>query len=163
MEEKIELLEEWYKRIRNAQRGHYKDAEGLKRNKKLLGLPTVILSTLVGTSVFASLADSSSTGGMYIHPIIIGMLSLLAAIFASLQTFLNYSEKSEKHLNAARKLSSLKKEIQQNLITLERTPENLNEFIIYIRKKWDEIINEAPLISRNNFSKFFENKKKPKK
>jgi hypothetical protein len=161
MEEKVKLLEEWKKRIRNAQKAHYKDAEKLKRNKMLLGLPTVILTTVVGTSVFASINQSSDYDNTY-YPIVVGILSITAAILASLQTFLNYSEKSEKHLNAARKLSSLKKEVQQNLITLEKSDEVYNEFILYVRTKWDEIINEAPLISKSNFMNFFEKKKNKK-
>ena len=65
-------------------------------------------------------------------------------------------------MNAARKLSSLKKEVQQNLITLEKSDEVYNEFILYVRTKWDEIINEAPLISKSNFMNFFEKKKNKK-
>ncbi len=156
MEEKINLLKNWKKRIKKAQRAHYKDAHRLKRNKKLIGIPTVILTTIVGTGIFASLQNSSPHDTIYIHPIILGVLSLFASILASLQTFLNYSEKSEKHLNAARKLSSLKKEIQHNLVTLKDYPAEIDEFIQKIREKWEDIINEAPLVSNKNRVQYFE-------
>ncbi len=44
MEAQLKLLEEWRKRKRTSQKAHYKDAERLKRNKLLLGVPTVSLT-----------------------------------------------------------------------------------------------------------------------
>ncbi|WP_282014041.1 SLATT domain-containing protein [Marinifilum flexuosum] len=158
MEEKTNLLRNWKKRIKKAQKAHYKDAHRLKRNKMLIGIPTVVLTTLVGTGIFASLENSGPEDIVYIHPVVLGILSLFASILASLQTFLNYSEKSEKHLGAARKLSSLKKEIQHNLITIEQSSIEMNEFIQHVREKWDEIINEAPLVSEKNRLLYYEKK-----
>ncbi|OAB78187.1 SLATT domain-containing protein [Cochleicola gelatinilyticus] len=150
MEEKIDLLKKWKKRIKKAQRAHYKDAHRLKRHKMLIGIPTIIFTTLVSTGIIASLESSNPGDAEYFHPIILGCLGLCASILASLQTFLNFSEKSEKHLNAARKLSSLKKEVQHHLIILKESPDTINDFIQHVREKWDEIINEAPLVSKRN-------------
>lgn len=160
MEQQMKLLEEWQKRIRKAQKAHYKDAERLKRNKLFLGIPTVILTSLVTAGVFTSMNENIEV--IRINPLVIGLISVIATILASLQTFLNYSENKEKHLNAARRLSSLKKEVQQNIVTIEKTPETLNGFIDEVRIKWEEIINEAPLISSSIFDRYFRTKKKSK-
>ena len=164
MDEQMKLLTEWQKRIRKAQKAHYKDAERLKRNKLLLGIPTVILTSLISAGIFTSMSENGNIDTIFINPLFIGLISILATILASLQTFLNYSENKEKHLNAARRLSSLKKEVQQNIITIEKTTEILNQFIEEVRIKWEEIINEAPLISPSNFERFFkkENNSKSK-
>ncbi|MDH7445653.1 SLATT domain-containing protein [Aquimarina sp. 2201CG14-23] len=156
MEEQMRLLQEWQQRIRKSQKAHYQDAERLKRNKLYLGIPTVILTSLVSAGVFTSMNDSGDT--IQVNPLFIGLISVLATILVSLQTFLNYAENKEKHLNAARRLSSLKKEVQQNIITIEKTTETLNVFIEEVRLKWEEIINEAPLISSANFDRFFRKK-----
>jgi hypothetical protein len=161
MQEQMKLLEGWQKRIRKSQKAHYKDAERLKRNKLYLGIPTVILTSLVTAGVLTSVVESQN-GLIKVDPLLIGLISMLATIFASLQTFLNYSENKEKHLNAARRLSSLKKEVQQNIVTLEKTPESLNLFIEEVRIKWEEIINEAPLVSASNFDRFFNRKNRTK-
>ncbi len=124
MQEQMKLLEEWQKRIRKAQKAQYKDAERLKRNKLYLGIPTVVLASIVSAGVFTSTSEGHNQL-VQIDPLVIGFISMVAAILASLQTFLNYSENKEKHLNAARRLSSLKKEVQQNIITLEKTPKIL--------------------------------------
>lgn len=148
----IQLLKDWYVRIRIAQKGHYQDASQLKRRNRLLGIPVVILTTIVGAGVFASIEKDPS---IYAQ-LATGLLSLLAATLASLQTFLNYAEKSEKHLNAARKLSGLKKEIEETLIIQMDDKERIMEFVPYVRKIWEEITNEAPLISEKNFKTNFE-------
>ncbi len=158
----MKLLVEWQKRIRKSQKAHYKDAERLKKNKLYLGIPTVILTSLVSAGVFTSISETEYSGSIDINPLLVGLISVIATVLVSLQTFLNYSEKKEKHLNAARRLSSLKKEVQQNIVTLEKTPESLNQFIHEIRIKWEEIINEAPLISPSNFNRFFRKKNNSK-
>ena len=145
------LLKDWYVRIRIAQRGHYQDASQLKRKNHFLGIPVVILATVVGAGVFTSIETNPS---LYTQ-ITTGLLSLLAAILASLQTFLNYSEKSEKHLNAARRLTGLKKEIEEILTVYKDNEEKIVESVSYIRNTWEEITNTAPLISDKHFEKFF--------
>ena len=149
--EAIQLLKDWYVRIRVAQKGHYQDASQLKRSNRYIGITVVALSTIVGTGVFASIEQNLS---IYFQ-IATGLFSLLAAVLASLQTFLNYSDKSEKHLEAARKLSELKKEIEQALVIEKENQNKTVEFVIYIRSKWSKITNDAPIISESNFKKFF--------
>jgi len=160
MQEQLKLLEDWQRRIRKAQKAHYKDAERFNRYKLYLGIPTVVLTSLVSAGIFTSLDGTHES--IELDPLLIGLISVVATILASLQTFLNYSENKEKHLNAARRLSSLKKEVQQNIITLNKTPATLNIFIEEVRLKWEEIINEAPLVSRRNFKRFFGKKNESK-
>jgi len=148
-EQKLELLHNWYRRIRIAQAGHYDDAGRLKRLHLLLGIPVVILSAIVGTGVFASLAEENPSITLRI---VLGITSILAAALASLQTFLNYAEQSARHLDAATKLSSLKKEIEANLVLIPPDSEALDEFIKTVHMKWDTVTTEAPLLSEKAFS-----------
>jgi hypothetical protein len=59
----------------------------------LLGVPVVVLTTFVGTSVFATLQEDVNTS----LRILVGAVSVFAAVLASLQTFLRYPERAEKH------------------------------------------------------------------
>ena len=81
---------------------------------------------------------------------------MLAAALASLQTFLNYSEQSAKHLDAATKLSSLKKEIEEKIVFFEYSEEGIEKYIQGLRERWTQITNEAPLISKQSYEKSFE-------
>lgn len=53
------------------------------------------------------------------------------------------------------KLSSLKKEIEQNIVLLSSDEEKLSSFIERIRTEWDNITTEAPLISQKTFERNF--------
>jgi ABC-type multidrug transport system fused ATPase/permease subunit len=150
MEEKIKLLDNWYRRIRRAQRGHYVDAARLKNKNLYFGIPVVILSTVVGAFSFIETKEANMTISIGLA---VGFLSISAAVLASLQTFLNFSEKSQQHLVAARQLSSLKKEIEENRILNAHDEKKIDEFINYTRSTWNEITNEAPLISTKVFEK----------
>lgn len=140
----ISLLEKWQRRIRAAHKAHYYEASKLEKKQKNLGIIVVCLTTLVGTSVFTSLAKE--------YQVITGLLSVSATIFAALQTYLNYSEKRTAHLMASTQLSSIKKRIEGVLVT-ESTDEKLKEFIEEIRKEWDSTTTSAPLLSQDAFSK----------
>lgn len=141
--QKLELLNKWYIRIRAAQTGHYKQAKQYRKQHRLLGIPVVVLSTVVGTTVFSTLNDSSTST---LVKIILGSTSILTAALASLQTFLNYDSLSEKHLSAASKLSAIKKEIEEKTIVLTKD-EELTDFIEQVRIRWTSVTEEYPQLS----------------
>jgi hypothetical protein len=87
-----QVLEDWYQRVAVTQRAHYYSAEHFGARKYWLGIPAVVLSTLVGTSVFATIQTQPQ---LWLQ-IAVGLASVAAALLASLQTFLGYSERAEK-------------------------------------------------------------------
>lgn len=58
-----------------------------------LGVPAIILSAVVGTTVFASLETQVDTS----LKIILGLISITSAVLASLQTFYNFAGLAESH------------------------------------------------------------------
>lgn len=54
METQKQILDEWYRRVAVTQAAHYYSADHFGARKYWLGIPTVVLTTLVGTSVFAT-------------------------------------------------------------------------------------------------------------
>jgi hypothetical protein len=72
----------------------------------------VALTTVVGTSVFATLSRTHVNTGLQVA---VGMLSVLAAVLASLQTFLRFGERAEKHRRAAEHWASIRREIDEKL------------------------------------------------
>jgi hypothetical protein len=49
------VLREWLFRVRRSQIAHYNMADHYDRLHFYIGIPTIVLTTLVGTSVFATL------------------------------------------------------------------------------------------------------------
>src|SRR6185369_2622736 len=97
-----------YNRVSITQRAHYLSADHFGRRKYWLGIPAVVLSTLVGTAVFASLQKQPE----FWLQIAIGLASVLAAVLAGLQTFLGYTERAEKHRIAGAKYGALGRELE---------------------------------------------------
>lgn len=132
-----QVLEEWYQRVAVTQRAHYLSADQFGARKYWLGIPAVILSTLVGTSVFATVQKQPE---LWLQ-ITVGLASVAAALFASLQTFLGYSERAEKHRIAGAKYGALGRELEQ-LRALDATPSE--EAISEVRKRLDDLAVESP-------------------
>src|SRR5438046_2990635 len=86
-----DAVAEWYKRVAATQRGHYLAALRLGRMHYVLGVPVIVLTTLVGTSVFASLSTQPDPR----LQITTGIASVVAAVLAALQTFLGLSDRAE--------------------------------------------------------------------
>jgi hypothetical protein len=107
---KIEqLLQDWRNRVYAAQAAYYQEAERLRRRQYQLGIPTVIVSSLVGTAVFADL-DKVTTLRW-----VVGSVSILAAVLASLQTFLKFGENATLHGVAADWFAAIRREIEEIL------------------------------------------------
>jgi fatty acid desaturase len=110
-EDKIELLSTWRQAIRVCHKAHVRSAAILQRRNRAFGIPVVILSTIAGTAAFATL---ESAPALWIK-ILVGLLSVLAAVLASLQTFLGYSELAERHKAASQRCGALRREIEEVL------------------------------------------------
>lgn len=55
MDNEKKVLDEWYHRAAVTQVAHYYSADYFGKRNYWLGIPTVVLTTLVGTSIFATL------------------------------------------------------------------------------------------------------------
>jgi hypothetical protein len=89
----LELLEKWRRRARTNQRVHYARAEELQRYNRLIGTPSIILSAVVGTSIFATLRQDV----VFWARMAVGTISFVAAILAGLQTYFKFSERAAQH------------------------------------------------------------------
>jgi hypothetical protein len=132
-----ELLADWYRRVRESQFAHYEASKPLARANYMFGLPVVALSTFVGTSVFATLQEQAAIE----FRIAVGCVSVLAAVLSSLQTFLRYAERAEKHRGVAVRYGALRREIE--MLQANGAPYDAKK-IDAIREKIDAISTEAP-------------------
>jgi hypothetical protein len=140
-----ELFNKWHNGVHLFQVAHHMAAAYYSRRHRLLGVPVVVLSTIVGTSIFASL----QTEVHFAFKIVAGMFSVGAGVFAALQTFLGYEGLSEKHKIAAAKYSELRRDIQQ-VITVP--PADDGKFVAFceaFRTRWAAVDRESPTIPQN--------------
>jgi hypothetical protein len=118
------------------QNAHYLSADHFARWSRWLGIPVIALSAIVGTSVFATLQKQPE---VWVQ-ISVGLGSVAAAVLASLQTFLGYSERAEKHRVAGAKYGAIGRELE-TLVSSENPAEGL---IDELRKRLDSLALESP-------------------
>src|SRR5436190_18554080 len=140
MDETRLLLERWRKQLERLQSAQYLSAEHCRRINNWLGIPVIACTAIVGSTVFAALSDAF--GDSIWIKIALGLLSLTAAVLASLQTFLKYSERAERHLTAHRNFSRLKREVEV-LLAFPPKPEEARSTIASLRTRIDQAIDEA--------------------
>lgn len=136
-----ELIEQWRFRSHRVQLGHYECARRFERFHLWLGLPAIALSTIVGTAVFSSLGKSADVK----LQIMVGLLSVLAAVLTGLQTFLRYGELGEKHRLAGARFANLKHRIEL-LMTQPDGPEVASQ-LAKIEEAWAQLREESPSLS----------------
>ena len=102
----------------NKDNAHYLTAERALRWHNRLGIPAVIATTVVATSLFAALEHEPAFG----WKLATGIVSLAAVVFAGLQTFLNFSERAQKHVTAAIGYSQVRRQLEQFLLRYQPAP-----------------------------------------
>lgn len=136
-----QLVPVWHRRLCILHNAHTRCATLFDRRNLTLGVPVVGLTTIVGTSIFATLASTSQDVRI---KILIALLSLAAAVLASLQTLLRYSEQSQKHKAVAVQYGILRREMEELLMVPEASIEP--DVLRSIRARWDTIEESSPSI-----------------
>lgn len=130
-----DLAVEWLERAERTQHGHYLAALYYSQRHYWMGVPVVLLTAAVGTSVFASLQSSPA---LWLQ-ITVGLLSFLATLLAALQTFLSYGERAEKHRRAGARYGGLGRRLEL-LLAADSGWEELKE----IQAELDSLAQESP-------------------
>lgn len=136
-----EVLEEWRVKACIARDAHYKQAKILQVRHIKLGVPVVVLSTLVGTSIFASLEHAPLSW----VKVLVGLLSISCSVLAALQTFHNYSQQSERHRATAIRFSAIVRKIEVAIAECECAADIPSAFAKEVEKELNDISAASPL------------------
>src|SRR6476660_8437127 len=109
----------------------------------LLGVPAIAVSALVGTAVFGSLAAEKQN---IVITIVVGLFSVAAAVLASLQTFLKYSELAERHKLARARFGDLKHKIELIAVFEPSDADALRSQLAEVEEEWKRVREESPNI-----------------
>lgn len=139
------LLKKWLVRAQRNQNAHYEAAASLDRMQYWIGYPLVTLSTIVGTSVFAALGESTYWWAKFG----VALASVLVAVLGAIQTFLKLAERSERHKMAGMRYGGFKREIEETLAFPPKNAEDLQKFVTDIRLRWDKLVEESPTIPKS--------------
>jgi hypothetical protein len=138
--EQMALLKRWQRGTRVLQVAHILAANHTHRLTRLFGITVVILTTIVGTSIFASLQSQSTIEAK----IAVGLLSLAAAVLSSLQLFLRHDDMVQRHKQAFARYGELRREIEQRIACPPNTPSDFCIVVESLRTRWDSTDKESP-------------------
>ncbi len=134
------LITDWFRRARESQQVHYACATGFGRLHFALGIPTIALTAAVGTAVFASL-ESSPSGPMRVA---IGLVSMLATVLASLQTFLGFARRAESHRTTAAAYGTIRRSLEHIKTFPPASDHDLQNKVASIQQRMDAVAEASP-------------------
>lgn len=140
----LRFLERSLERASRIQTAHYESAAILSRRHYQVGVPAIVLATIVGSSVFSALDKGGSTW----TKIAVGAASILAAVLTAVQTFLRHDERAEKHRAAGVSYGGMKRKLEQHVAYPPATAERMVELLEQIRTEWDGLNRECPTIPK---------------
>lgn len=142
----VELLKDWQVGVRIFHVAHSKAASYYSRKQRMFGIVVIVLTTIVGTTTFTSLEASFEPLSPASTKILVGMISVAAVVFASLQTFLNYEGIAEKHRAAALKYGVLRRKLEAILAKEPPDTSALQQFTDTFRNEWDTVDSEGQIL-----------------
>jgi hypothetical protein len=144
------LLRDWHNRTAAARSAHYLLASRLRKRNLVVGVPSVVFSAVVGTSLFATLSDANVAKPLRV---VIGVVSLVAAVLAALQTFFGFSERAERHVIAADWYSAVRRRLDLLLALPREDRDPPQKTLDEIRKEMSRIGQQAPEIGQSLWAK----------
>lgn len=135
-----QVIEQWRNGFHLNQDCHYSAAAKAERVGRMIGVAVVLLSTAVGASIFRSLAALQGDTAT----IVTGMLSLVAAALAAVQTFMDFPGTAEKHRLAAVAYGDLRREMDRLLASDSEA--DVDSRMASVQQRWQEVDTIAPSI-----------------
>jgi hypothetical protein len=140
-----ELVLRWLLRARESQFAHYEMGVIFDRWNKWFGVPVIAITTIVSGSIF-SVIQKDATGEMKYWTM---GLSLLAVVLTSLQTFLKFSERAEKHRAAAAEYGVVRRRLEVLHISSQKSLDSLNK----LGEEISALGSRVPAISNATFNR----------
>ncbi len=148
-ERELAVLLNWLRNVKRAQDGHYAAAHSYSLLNLWIGIPAVILSTIIGTGIFSTLGNDIEIP----WKVAAGIASVLSAVLIALQTFLKLPDKSARHVSAAAEYGALRRELQEAELLLKQNKVDPISKLRDLRKKLDELAKETPKIPKRIIDK----------
>ena len=138
------VKEQWLKRALVSQSAHYESGNFYERLFLILGCMVVTLSAAIGSAeVLVSTAKIAELGPGTVKAVS-GVISLLIAILAGLQTFLKFSQRAERHRVAGAKYGDMRRSLEEIDIISAESVHNANIELHEIKKSMGSLALESP-------------------
>lgn len=136
MEDILEQARKYKKTSAVISRAHYIAWERANKLQNRLGVPVVISTAIVGTTIFATINENPSIG----WKITAGLISLIAAVLSALQSSFKFSETADNHKSAGASYAAMRRDL--DLYILRHSKSDDRHVAIEELKKLNNNFNE---------------------
>lgn len=140
------LLEAWLVRATRHQTAHYSIEGRLTRWNRAVGGATVALTTLAGTTLLASAVSDIPT----LVRIAVGIVGIVAAVLASVQSFLGLADRAEHHRRAAASYGELRHRVEA---WISCPPSDECALLEELHKRFTDLAKSSPAVPRRDAQK----------
>jgi hypothetical protein len=140
----ITLLIKWRHRASRSLTAHYDVARNYSHLNYWVGIPAVVLSTIVAATLFAGLERNVTLEWRLMLAIISG----LSAGLTGFQTLFRFSELSEKHRLTGARYGAVCREIEFIITTLRKGDQDDFPNIDALKRSLDSLAEDAPSIPK---------------
>ena len=135
-----ELLNGWLIHAHKCRDRHDIAARLYAKGQYGLGIPSLVVSTVVGTSVFTALSDNTKP------ELWVALLAIAAAVLSALQTFMDFTGRSDRHRNTGVKYKAMIRLLEQLNVRLKQGEQLPREDIDSVRTSLDALEDAAPIV-----------------
>ena len=156
MKDLLTKAKDYQKVYHDVGRAHYLAASFYTSLNRCFGIPVIIITAVVGTTIFATLNDSPDPK----WKILAGIISLAGTVLASLQTSLGFADTAQKHKEAGENYRAIQRKFEtfQLKFALAGDDHRAAALLEYedLSKQLDQIPKKSPTVA----DRFYEKAKK---
>jgi hypothetical protein len=138
----IQTLTDWQKAIRNRQQIHFANAHRLEKLHYAVGLPATILAAVTSATIFTKLNEDMSLNMKFL----MASVSLVAGIFAAVQTFYSFAKRSETNRSIAAQLGQVDRQTGILILFLPTNRAELEQKITKLNEAIFQVTSAAPTV-----------------
>jgi len=147
------LIRQRYEEVYRNEQARYQCAKEYRRFHYWLGVPTVIITAAISSSLFYLL---ESNAAQY-QKLILASISAIAAVLVSVQTFLEPSKLAEKNVDCGRGLYGLRMKLENFVAKLDSVgDEEAEQFLDQTSTEMEKISVGVPEIPTRIWKKYCE-------
>ncbi|MES5378664.1 MULTISPECIES: SLATT domain-containing protein [Mycolicibacterium] len=151
-----ELLQELNRlraRAHRMSRAQFIASVRLRRAHLGIGIPTIVLSTVVGTALFSTFKDSASQSVVFAA----ACVASVTAVLSALQTFLRFSDRSSQHSRYWAVFGEIKRELDGLALKIKcnlyGTPNLVVEQLDRLSTRFSTAIAECPPVRDRDYDR----------
>jgi hypothetical protein len=157
---KEKLIKRWGRISYYKKNMHYVAGKQFEQWNKYLGVPNIILSVVVGTSLFGTSGLSIDTDSSKYVMLIAGLIALIGAALSGVHQFLDFGGLAQKHIQASTIYDNIVYTIQMELAFPREERENPIAFISAIKTTIQNSERACPSIPMSIHKKFIKDSDK---